>query len=122
MHNSRMQTLRNARLLGRLVILWLVLSLGVAVASPLLKPVSMDVVCSASGAAIVFHDDALRSSNPSGLHCPLCLPLSAPPPVVLQFSPPQIEPSSARSAGVSAKLQTLRGKPWQARAPPSFQV
>ena len=80
MHNSRMQTLRNARLLGRLVILWLVLSLGVAVASPLLKPVSMDVVCSASGVAIVFHDDALRSSNPSGLHCPLCLPLSAPPP------------------------------------------
>jgi hypothetical protein len=54
-----MQTLRNARLLGRLVILWLVLSLGIAVASPLLMPVSIDVVCSASGAAIVFHDDVL---------------------------------------------------------------
>ena len=117
-----MQTLRNARLLGRLVILWLVLSLGVAVASPLLKPVSMDVVCSASGTAIVFHDDALRSSNPSGLHCPLCLPLSAPPPVVLQFSSPQIELSIARNTRESATLQILLGKPWQARAPPSFLV
>ena len=117
-----MQTLRNARFLGRLVISWLVLSLGVAVASPLLKPVSMDVVCSASGTAIVFHDDALRSNNPSGLHCPLCLPLSAPPPVVLQFSPPQIELSIARNTRESATLQILLGKPWQARAPPSFLV
>ena len=117
-----MQTLRNARLLGRLVILWLVLSLGAAVASPLLKPVSMHVVCSAAGAAIVFHDDALRSNNPSGLHCPLCLPLSAPPPVVLQFSPPQIELSIAQSTRESAKLQIPLGKPWQARAPPQPQV
>lgn len=46
---NAMQSLRRARLLARLVLAWFLLSLGVAVASPIVLPQSMQLVCSASG-------------------------------------------------------------------------
>ncbi len=117
-----MQLLRNARLFRRLALLWLGLALGVAIAAPLANPTSMEVICSTSGVTVVSLDDRAPSGDTSELHCPLCLPLSAPPAVVLQFSPPQIELSIAQSTRESAKLQIPLGKPWQARAPPQPQV
>jgi len=117
-----MQFLRNARLFRRLALVWLGLALGVAIAAPLANPTSMEVICSTSGVTIVSLDGRAPSGDTSELHCPFCLPLSAPLSVVLQFSPPQIELSIARNTRESATLQILLGKPWQARAPPSFLV
>jgi hypothetical protein len=77
-----MQTLRNAHLLARCVLVWFALSIGVAIASPLVKPQSVQLVCSASGAVKVIADGggedtgALRNT----LDCPLCAAVSAPPP------------------------------------------
>lgn len=113
-----MQALRNTLCLGRLVLVWLLLSVSVAVAAPLVNPVSMEVVCSASGIAVVSYDDETQGSTPSYLHCPLCLPLSGPVPVLLEFFPPQTGLSQALNPLELARLQTLLGKPWQARAPP----
>ena len=81
-----MQSIRSAHRLVRLVLALFVFALGVAVASPLIKPMSLDVVCSASGVfKIVNADDAngaggKDSSAPGshGLNCPLCLHLAAP--------------------------------------------
>ena len=76
-----MQRLRNAHLLARLVLVWFTLSIGVAIASPLIKPLSVQLVCSASGAVKTIDeagdDDtgALRNT----LDCPLCAAVSAPP-------------------------------------------
>lgn len=44
-----MSALRPTRSLACLVLAWFVLALGVAVASPLVKPQSWQMVCSAAG-------------------------------------------------------------------------
>ena len=44
-----MQTIRSLRWLARLVLAWFVLSIGVAVASPLVNPQGMELICSGSG-------------------------------------------------------------------------
>jgi hypothetical protein len=45
--------LRSARTLARLVLVWFVLSLGVAVASPMVNPKAMELICSGSGSVKV---------------------------------------------------------------------
>jgi hypothetical protein len=115
-----MQTLRNARFLARLVLAWMVLFVGVAVASPLVKPVTLEVVCSASAGThiVVVADDGAQPDNDTGMHCPLCLPMSAPPAAVLNLPTAQTGLSYALHPLASARLQSLVGQPWQARAPP----
>ena len=46
---STLQSIRNATLLARLVLVWLVLVTGVAIASPLAQPKSFALVCSGAG-------------------------------------------------------------------------
>ena len=77
-----MQHVRNAHLLARFVLVWFALSIGFAIASPLVKPQSVQLVCSASGAVKIIADGgddetgALRNT----LDCPLCAAVSAPLP------------------------------------------
>ena len=79
-----MQTLRNAHLLARFVLVWFALSMGVAIASPLVKPQSLQLVCSAAGAIKVLTDAGDEASGPltNTLDCPLCAAVGAPPPQV----------------------------------------
>jgi len=79
-----MQTLRNAHLIARFVLVWFALSLGVAIASPMVKPQGMQLVCSGAGAmkVVVTGDDG--QAGPATTHtleCPLCASLAAPPPL-----------------------------------------
>ena len=115
-----MHRLRQARLLARLVLAWLLLSLGVAVASPLVQPQSMQLLCSpASGGfkLITVDGDGAPVSDTHHLDCPLCLPLSAPPPA---WAPPatQAVPQSAPASPQAATPAVAPAWPWQARAPP----
>ena len=66
-------SLRQLHALGRLVLLWFVLSLGVAVASPLVHPQAMELVCSSAGAVkvIVQTDDGAPELGESQMDCPL---------------------------------------------------
>ena len=78
-----MQSLRNFTFLARLVLAWLVLSLGVAVASPIVKPQNVLLVCSGSGAmkVLVTADDGSTSEvGSTGMDCPLCASFLAPSP------------------------------------------
>ena len=82
--NRGMRTLRHFTLLTRLVLAWFVLSLGVAVASPIVKPQDVLLVCTGSGAmkVLVKADDGSTSEVAGAtLDCPLCASVSAPPPV-----------------------------------------
>jgi len=86
-----MQTLRRLTILPRLVLAWFVLSLGVAVASPIVKPQDMLLVCTGSGAmkVLVKADDGSTSEVAgSSMNCPLCASVSAPPPVACQSAEP----------------------------------
>lgn len=66
------------------VLAWFALSLGAAVASPLVQPRAWELVCSSAGTtALVAHDTrgdaALETPSIQGMDCPLCLLGHAPP-------------------------------------------
>ncbi|NBT73944.1 MAG: DUF2946 domain-containing protein, partial [Betaproteobacteria bacterium] len=73
-----MQLLRHTRVTARFALIWFVLSLVLALASPWVHPKSMDLVCSAGGAMklIVHGDDDTKKG--ATLDCPLCGTQSAP--------------------------------------------
>jgi hypothetical protein len=82
-HNYAMasfHSFRQTRTLVRGVLLWFVLSLAVAFAAPLVQPVSLGAVCSASATPLAQSDDVVPGT-PSAhtVQCSLCLPFTAPP-------------------------------------------
>lgn len=115
-----MQTLRTSLMLTRLVLTWFVLTFGMAVASPLLAPTTMVVVCSHEGSKTIMVDadgKAVTSASDT-LHCPLCLPATAPPPVVSLSLPAQDAVSNAQPCRTSATFPVPVGAPLPARGPP----
>ena len=115
-----LQPFRQAKLLARWVLVWFVLSLGVAVASPLVKPQSFTLVCSASGTTrlMLNDDDAALATAPHTLDCILCAPaVVPPPPAVAAFVPVDslsyaLQPApAARAAWRASVLISARGPP-----------
>lgn len=74
-----MHSLRSARLLARLVLAWFVLAMGVAVASPMVQPRGLDLVCVAGGLKLLADGDN-DAPRAMGMDCPLCAAAGAPPP------------------------------------------
>lgn len=119
-----MQLLRAWRLLTRLVLVGFVLSLGVAAASPLIKPQSLQLVCSTgtSSAKLVVLDDDQGSAGTLSHHaldCPACLALtlpSTPQSPKLSSAPPQ---PLAQHRFEAAHLAALAGAPLPPRGPPT---
>jgi len=115
-----MSKLRQAHFLARLVLVWFALALGVAVASPLFHPQTLELVCSTAGTVKLVQtgDD---SASPAGhlLDCPLCLTVSAPPPALrlsVEFSAP-LAHSQRPSAATHIAARTAA--PLPPRGPPS---
>ena len=116
-----MSRLRNAHALTRLVLVWLALFIGAAVATPLLKSPSIEVVCSGMGGTKMVQTDVDGTSSLLGfasLDCPACLRLIATPAAILAADFPPAGLSHVRPALSCALLSSLLGQPWQARAPP----
>lgn len=118
-----MHSLRSAKNLARLVLLWFVLSLGAAVASPLIKPQAMELVCSGSGATklLVKTDDGSKDTSSFTLDCPLCVTSSAPPPTDAQQSAAPMQALAHVLQGIAAAhIASLTAAPLPARGPPAF--
>ncbi|MDM0012158.1 hypothetical protein QTH87_06850 [Variovorax sp. J22P168] len=116
-----MPALRRARLLASLVLAWFALSLGVAVASPLVQPRTMDIVCSASGSAmlLVMTDDGAQAPAAGHLDCPLCLPTGAPPPALPLAQLPRLLPLGHAVQSIpAARIAAATAAPLPARGPP----
>ena len=117
-----MQHFRNAKLIARFVLVWFVLSIGVAIASPMVKPQAMQLVCSGAGAmkVVVAGDDGKVPVSSHTLDCPLCASVGAPPPIeFLVFratSPKGFVPLSAGNDFVTSVLAA----PPPARGPPAL--
>lgn len=116
-----MHTLRTAHLLARFVLVWFALSMGVAIASPLVKPQSVQLVCSAAGAIKIIADGgdedtgALRNT----LDCPLCAAVGAPPPQnFVTVLAPATGMAYALPRPVDAPHTRLSAPPLPARGPP----
>lgn len=116
-----MHALRHSRTLACLALAWLVLTLGVSVASPLVQPRTLEMVCSAMGGMqlIELEGDSEVLPGPHALDCPLCL-LAAPPPpsIAVQLEQPQPLGRALRPI-VSARIAALVGAPLPARGPPA---
>ena len=93
-----LQSLRKASWIGRLVLGWLLLATVAALASPLIKPPTIGMVCSSSGWSTVAQSFDDGEQTPAGLtpECPLCTSLCAPPPATRQTA--AALPASARLA------------------------
>ncbi|MEF7612538.1 DUF2946 family protein [Aquincola sp. MAHUQ-54] len=120
-----MQPLRSATRLYRLVVAWFMLSLGVAVASPIVHPQSMELVCSAAGSVklIVQNGDGTATELGSvGMDCPLCLPVGAPPPsLAATLVLPALPLAYALQSVPSARIAAATAAPLPARGPPALR-
>jgi hypothetical protein len=117
-----MHTLRRAHLAARFVLVWFALSIGVAIASPIVKPQAMELICSGSGAIKVLVKTGDASTEQSGhtLDCPLCANLSAPPPVARLTAEPAQPLAHVLQSIPAAHIAALTAAPLPARGPPAF--
>ena len=116
-----MQQLRHAVHITRLVLVWFALSVGVALASPVVNPQGMDLVCTSTGSMkLVVQGDDDGATPSLAMDCPLCASSSAPPPAVnttlTQPSPlaPAMQPLAA------AHLVAITAPPLPSRGPPAL--
>ncbi|MDP3136287.1 MAG: DUF2946 domain-containing protein [Burkholderiaceae bacterium] len=114
-----MHRLRTARHLARLVLVWFALSIGAAIASPLIKPQAMELICTGAGEMrlLIKSADGGEQASMSLLDCPLCTSLAPPPVGHLEV---QAAPALARAVQSipSARIAALLAAPLPARGPP----
>ncbi|EPD44891.1 hypothetical protein HMPREF9701_00482 [Delftia acidovorans CCUG 274B] len=117
-----MQTLRNCLMLPRLALAWFMLALAMAVASPIVHPRSLEVVCTGNGSmqVVVLDDEGQASAGTHhSLDCPLCLVVT---PASLHPSPEFEQPQPlglAVQPVESARIAALVGAPLPPRGPPA---
>ncbi len=118
-----MQSLRHAKTLARLVLVWFALSLGAAVASPLVNPQAIELICSGSGAMkllVKSSDDSKASAISHTLDCPLCASIAAPPPASKVSAEPA-QPLAYEAASIPpAPIAARTAAPLPARGPPTL--
>ena len=116
-----MHCFRSARHLARLVLVWFALSLGVAVASPLVNPQSFELLCSGSGTMKLLVKSSDGTPAPSGhaLDCPLCASVGAPPPVFSAALPCAQPLGHVLQSIPAAHIAALTAAPPPARGPPA---
>jgi hypothetical protein len=121
-----MQTLpfvRHAHLLARFVLVWFALSIGVAIASPIIKPQAMELICSGAGVMKVLlkTDDGTQGALSLTLDCPLCVANSAPPPPAARLAtePPHALAHVLQSIP-AAHIASRTAVAPPARGPPAF--
>ncbi|WP_440108512.1 DUF2946 family protein [Acidovorax sp. BL-A-41-H1] len=117
-----LHTLRQLRWLARLVLAWFVLSIGVAVASPLVNPQAMELICSGSGVikVVVKTDDGAKELPSHTLDCPLCAHAGAPPPVS-RAQMPVVQPLAHALRPIhAAHIAARTAAPLPPRGPPAL--
>ncbi len=118
-----LHTLRNTPWLARLALLWFALTLGVAVASPMVNPQEELIICTSVGMAKVSInvDGSLSTELASQAHCPLCVLGSAAPPVfVTVLSEPVRALGHVLQSIPAARMAAATAAPPPSRGPPSL--
>lgn len=114
-----MQRLRQARFLARLVLAWFALAIGVAVASPVVQPKAVEMVCSGGVMKLMLQGDADEPVASHTLDCPLCASTSAPPPARSTHAV-QLPLAHVVQPIPAARLAARVAAPLPARGPPSY--
>ena len=102
------------------MLLWFALSLGAAIAAPIVHPQDQELVCSSLGAikVVVQGEDGAQDLGAPHLDCPLCLltGAAAPPPGVALPHPVPL--GHAVQPIPAARLAAATAAPLFARGPP----
>jgi Protein of unknown function (DUF2946) len=119
---TRMQAPRRAYTLAKFALVWFVLSIGAAIASPLVQPQAIELICSGSGAmkVLIKSDDGSATTTSHTLDCPLCAQISAPPPVTKLHAEPAQPLAYALQTIPSAHIAAKTAAPPPARGPPTL--
>jgi len=112
---------RHAHQLARFVLVWFALSIGVAVASPMVNSQSVELICSGNGVMklIVNTDDGVAQATSHTLDCPLCANLGAPLPSTGASVAEPHPLAYALQTIPAAHIAALTGAPLPARGPPA---
>jgi hypothetical protein len=116
-----MQSLRSSKLIAKLVLVWFVLFLGSAIASTVIQPGSMQMVCSAgSGMKMVDTgggDGEFKAS--ASMDCPLCASVTAPPPPLSTPFDNRSPLAHALQRIAAAHIASVTAPPLPSRGPPA---
>jgi hypothetical protein len=120
-----MQTLRNAHHLARFVLVWFVLTLGVAIASPVVHPRALELICSDAGViklVVQGEADGGLVKNHT-LECPMCIMGGGAPLVQVGLPLPAERVTAERPpAPLARPVAVSRAVPPPARGPPLFDA
>ena len=103
-------------------LLLFVLSLGVAIASPIVKPQAMELICSGAGSvkAVLHTDDGVQEVGATQMDCPLCV-LAGAPPTPFAVALPMAQPLGHAVQPIpAARIAAATAAPLPARGPPSL--
>ena len=116
-----MNALRTFAALRLLVLAWFVASMGVAIASPLVNPQAIEVICSGAGTIklLVQTDDGAVEMGAMGMDCPLCSIAGAPPASPPAFVPLPQPLAHAVQPVEAARIAAATAAPLPARGPPT---
>jgi hypothetical protein len=116
-----MNAMRTSRTLIRLVLAWFVLSMGVAVASPMVHPKLVEIICAPGGSVkmMVMNDDGTWvETGKHSMDCSLCLPVALPPSAASFSLDLDLPLARALQPMVAAHIAALVGAPMPPRGPP----
>ncbi len=115
-----MPSLRRAHFLARLVLVWFALSIGVAIASPVVNPQATQLICTGSGVmkVLITTADGVQEVVSQSMDCPLCASMGAPPPAARLVAEPLLPLSYAVQPIPAAVIAKLTAVPPPARGPP----
>lgn len=116
-----LHTLRNTPWLARLALLWFAMTLGVAVASPMVNPQEELVICTSAGMVkLKFNADGSVSSTISAqAQCPLCVVGGAPPSFARLVIAPVPAPGPVLQGIAATPIAVASAAPPPSRGPPS---
>lgn len=114
-----MRCLSHSRIVARLVLAWYALFVGVSIASPLIEPATLQMVCSMGMKMVLVDGEGATTDEAPGLDCPLCAPYAPNTATsAVSFAPADALAHALRPA-VAAHLAWLTRSPLPARGPPA---
>jgi hypothetical protein len=117
-----MEIFRTDKFLPRFLLVWFILSLGIAAASPWVSPKTMDLVCTSGGfvKVVISDNDGTVQAPVHTMDCALCMVVGIPPSLV---SSQHIKPSSLSHALqpiAAAHIAAATAPPLPSRGPPAL--
>lgn len=117
-----MHSLRQAKFVARLLLVWFVFSIGIASASPLVSPKAMELVCSSGGVMKLVSSDSNNADKDHNLmpDCAMCMLAALPSaPLGTTFDRPS-DLSHALYPRAAAYAPAATVPPLPSRGPPAL--